>query len=231
MSGVVAVSVTSKPAARAPASSVSGAAMRIRTGRSRRVPHLMLGVVLVAVSAVGFLVFSLQSAGRVPVLGLARDVAAGQVLTSADLRVVHVAAGDGVGLVPAGELDQVVGRPVAVPRPAGALLAPADVGPAGFPPAGKALVAAAVKTGQFPPGLTTGAVVTVLLAPDSASATAGGQTQAFGALVESVTAQPSSADGSVIVTLLMDPGPATTVGAAAAGTVSLVQLAPTSAGS
>jgi hypothetical protein len=191
----------------------------------------MLGLVLVSVSAVGFLVFSLQSAGRVPVLALARDVRAGQVLTAADLRVAHVAAEEDVGLIPAGERDQVVGRPAAVPRPAGALLAPADLGPAAFPPAGKALVATGVKAGRYPPGLTSGAVVTVLVAPDDASAAGGGQVQSFSALVESVTVQPSTADGSVVVALLMDPGPATTVGAAAAGTVSLVQLAPTPAGS
>jgi hypothetical protein len=189
----------------------------------------MLGVVLVAIGAVGFFAFSLHAAGRVPVLAVARDVAAGQVLTAADVRVVAVAAGGGVGLVPAGDLDRVVGRPVAVPRPAGALLSPQDVGAARFPPAGKALAAVLLKPGQYPPGLTTGATVTVLVAPAGSATAGGGQVQAFGGLVESVAPIAAAAGGTVVVTLLMDPDPAKTVASAAAGTVSLVQLAPSTA--
>jgi SAF domain len=203
--------------------------VRVRVGgRPRRVPHLMLGVVLVLVGAVGFTAFSLHSAGRVPALAVARDVAAGQTLTSADVRVVTVSVGDGVGLVPGGDLDRVVGRPVAVPRPAGALLSPADLGPSRFPPAGKALAAVLLKPGQYPPGLTTGATVTVLIttAASAAAGGGGGQVQAFAGLVESLAPQPSAAGGTVVVALLMDPDPAKVVASAAAGTVSLVQLAP-----
>lgn len=230
------VNVTSKPSARStgvPRRLPGGQASPVRVrvgGRPRRLPHLMLGVVLVLVGAVGFAAFSLHAAGRVPVLVLARDVAAGQTLTSADVRVVTVAAGDGVGLVPAAEINGVVGRLIAVPRPAGALLSPADVGATRFPPQGKALAAVLLKPGQYPPGLTTAATVSVLITP-AGSATGGGsgQVQAFAGLVESLTPQPSAAGGTVVVALLMDPDPAKAVASAPAGTVSLIQLAPSTA--
>jgi hypothetical protein len=204
--------------------------LRLAPRSRRRVPHLLAGVVLLIVCAVVFFEASLRASGRVGVLVLARDVTAGQVLTTADLRVAQVAAGPEVGSVPAGDVATVVGARIAVPRPAGAVLTRSDIGQPGFPPAGKAIVAVALKAGQFPPGLTAGANVAALVTAQAGTvgaATATGRTPPvrLGGVVVSVTADASTGSGTVVA-LLMDENAAASLGAAAAGTVTLLQLSP-----
>lgn len=203
--------------------------------RRRRIPHLLVGVLLVVVCALAFFVGSLRASGRVPVLVLARDVDAGQVLTSQDLRVALVAAEAQVGSVPATQATGLVGARMAVPRPAGALLARTDVGPARFPAPGKAVVAVALKAGQFPPDLTPGTSVAALVtSPPGATGTGGvaaGRTPGrvsrattptwVDAVVVSLAADTS---GTTVVALLMDENAATAVGGAQPGTVALLQL-------
>lgn len=218
-------------------------------GRRRKLPHLLLGVLLVvACGAVSYL-GSARASGRVPVLAVARDVAAGQVLTAADVRVVRVAAGTDVATIPAGDAQAVVGAIVAMPRPAGALLSPADVGAPGFPPEGKAVAAVALKAGQFPPDLTAGTKVAALIPPSeqpaaTRSGKAGGSGTSTGAAAGARSAwlpgvvmavgADSSGTGVTVVSLLMDQNAASAVGAAGAasangagnGAVSLVLLPP-----
>jgi hypothetical protein len=209
--------------------------LRLDLGRRvQRVPHLMVGVLLVVGCSLAFFVWSLRADGSIPVLVLARDVAAGQVLTEADVAVVQM-AGNGVAAVPAAELHQVLGQPIAVPRPAGALLAPGDVGRSRFPPAGKAVVAVAVKAGQFPPGLAVGVRVAVLItASAGGSAGAGGSVGAASApprtgLVVAVQPDAAGAAGPSVVSVLVEEAEGMAVGAAPVGAVSLVQLSPAGA--
>lgn len=216
-------------------------------------PHLVLGTVLVLVCALAAVVLSVRAGGRVPVLALARDMPAGEVITSADLRVVQVAPGD-VATVRADQEASVVGQPLTVPRPAGTLLSPDDVGNVTWPPPGRAIAAVALPAGAFPPGLTAGAKVAAVVSPDAAGASRGtaGGTKAGGApeprpswlpgVVVSIL--PDGGDGGdaswgtstggmgedaefatgAVVSLLMDENSAAAIGAAAAGTVKLVQL-------
>lgn len=120
---------------------------------------MVAGVLLVAGCALAVGQVVARAGDRRPVLAVTRAVGVGHVLAASDVQAVQVAAGPQVQTMPVSARDQVVGRAVAVPVPAGSLLSPRDLGPARFPAAGQALVGVAVKPGAFPPGLSTGARV------------------------------------------------------------------------
>lgn len=126
------------------------------------------GVLVVAVCALVFAAGWERAGDRQPVLAVARDVAAGQLLTSADLQIVRVSVAGPVSLIPAAQEASVVDRPTAGPLPAGTLLTPADVGPPA-PAWGQADLGVAVKAGQYPPDLSAGQTVDVLATPAASS--------------------------------------------------------------
>ncbi|HEU5416619.1 MAG TPA: SAF domain-containing protein [Streptosporangiaceae bacterium] len=126
------------------------------------------GVVLVVVCALVFAEGWLQAGHRQPVLALARPVAAGQVITAADLETVRVSAAGPVSLVPASRQAEVVGSTAAVSLPAGSLLAGSDIGTP--PPArGQVRLGIALKPGAYPPDLAAGQDVDVLATPAAAA--------------------------------------------------------------
>jgi hypothetical protein len=61
----------------------------------------VIGVLVVAVCALVFAAGWVQAGNRKPFLAVVHDVAAGQLLTAADLQVVRVSASGPVSLVPA----------------------------------------------------------------------------------------------------------------------------------
>ena len=86
-----------------PAMKRSAAPLKLRIapeGRRRHTPWLIAGVLVVAVCAFGFGQLYLRTTGLRPVLAIADNVAAGQVLQASDLRIVDAAADDGISLMP-----------------------------------------------------------------------------------------------------------------------------------
>ncbi|WP_419995062.1 hypothetical protein [Streptomyces boninensis] len=141
-----------------------------RVPRPRRVPYLLLGVVLVIASVGGGVVAGGQLSDRQTVLALERPVTVGQQLTAGDLRKVSVAQGGGVAAIPADRAAAVAGKPVAYSLPKGALLTEEVLGEPQIPPAGQALAAVGLRDGQFPPRLQPGNQATVVRAPDREAA-------------------------------------------------------------
>src|SRR5256885_9838019 len=113
--------------------------------RRRRRGPILLGALLVLVGAVAFAVTSLRVDPRTPVLALAAPVAAGHVLTDADLTVARIVPDPTVSVVGESARSSVLGRTVTVPLAAHTLLSMDEVGPAAWPPAGQAVVAVALK--------------------------------------------------------------------------------------
>ena len=137
-----------------------------RRGRRRSVPLAAGGVVLVVVCALVFAEGWLQAGNRQPVLALAQPVAAGQVITAADLETVRVSAAGPVSLVAASRQAEVAGSTAAVSMPAGSLLAGSDIGTP--PPVkGQVRLGVALKPGEYPPDLAAGQDVDVLATPAS----------------------------------------------------------------
>ena len=192
-----------------------------RRARRRSVPLAAKNVVLVVVCALVFAEGWLQAGHRQPVLALARPVAAGQVITAADLETVRVSAAGPVSLVPASRQAEVVGSTAAVSLPAGSLLAGGDIGTPS-PVKGQVRLGVALKPGRYPPGLSPGQHVGVLTSPAGhAPARVAGY-----AVVLSVTATPAPGAARQTVAVLDLPRDAVprVAAASAAGRVSLAVI-------
>src|SRR4051812_47033516 len=142
----------------APGRTVSGgplaalpSAPRPAVVRRRRRPALLgLGVAMVAVGALLAVWLASGSNATVPVLAVSRQVPLGQAITAADLTVVRIGPEPALRPIPAGSLDEVVGRRAATDLVPGTLLTRGQVTDATAPAAGFALVGVAVKPTQMP---------------------------------------------------------------------------------
>jgi hypothetical protein len=198
-------------------------------GKRRSVPYAVLGVVLVAACALGFLVTSVSLGARSAVLALSTTVKAGQVITAADLRSVQVATGPGVAVIPASAQSTVLGRTAAVTLTAGSLLTAGELGTSTVPGAGGAVVSVLVKFGAYPADLAPGARVAVATGASASGADGGaaGAVPLSGdpqATVLAVTAS-STADGSAAVELQTDTASAGLIAAIPAGQAQLITIA------
>jgi hypothetical protein len=113
---------TPTPADRAAPSLVTGG------GRQRRWSLALVAVLVTLGSALAFVVLWMNAGDRKPVLAMADDVAAGQIIEQDDLKVVRVSADSGVTLIASSAMDQVVGQPATSNLLAGSLLVPEAVG-------------------------------------------------------------------------------------------------------
>ena len=211
-------------------------AAHARSGRASRVAcpgraggggvRLAAGTLLaVVVGALVLAVGWVRAGTREPVLALARPVAAGQVITRSDLRVVRVSAPGPAALVPAARLAQVAGRAAAASLPAGSLLAPGDIG-GPSPGCGQAWLGVAVRPGRYPPGLSPGQRVAVLVVPASGRGGLPAARLAGRGIVLSVTAARSpGGTGETLVELEVPQAAGPRVAAAsAAGQVTLAAI-------
>ena len=193
---------------------------------------MIVGVLLVLGCALAFVDASLHLGSREEVLVVAQPVAAGQVLTSADLRVTRVSTGSGLDVVLSGDEATVIGRRVSVPLVAGSLLTAGEVGNAPPVGSGSDVVAVGLKAGAYPPDLAPGDQVQVVpVTSSSSSSTTGDSTgdatsgSPVAATVLSVESAPPDSDTPTVFSLQVSTGDADEVAAlAAAGQASLVEV-------
>lgn len=211
---------------------------RLRVGPTpprRSLPWVLLGVLLITGFALASVLAWQHLGQRRAVLAVAHPVAAGQAIQAGDLQVVHLASDGPVQAVPAADEPSVLGRPAAVPLLAGTLLTTVALGPPATLAADQAVVAVALKPGQFPSALAPGTRVLVADTGGSGNAAPAG-TQAAGvpagsALVDSAVVVdltgPGDTGEATVVSLRLPARDATLVAAAsAAERVALVQLPP-----
>lgn len=171
---------------------------RLRTAStSTQVParhrgRIAAGAALLAVSAILAMLVYGSLGDRQAVLAAATEVRPGEVIETADLRVVRVAAESDVATVAASRMGDVVGKRAAVGLAPGSLLAPSSVtdGPPVAP--GSTVIGAVVKPGQYPIGLRPGDTVIVLVAADGGEADGG-----VDAVIVSVSSK-TGAEGTAI---------------------------------
>lgn len=197
-----------------------------RPARPGRRGWLLVGGLLAMVVCAGlFTLVYLGADARVPALAVARPVAAGQTVSAEDLRVVRIVPDAGVELVPAATLPQVVGRRAAVPLAEGTLLSHSQLGPAVWPPPGRAVAAVRLEPGRLPAGVTAGSRVLVApAAPDATVDPAGvpeGTAQPVPATVVQVV-ETADGSGAAVVSLLLDQADAIAVAGAQASSLALV---------
>jgi len=205
--------------------SAAAPAARLTGGprRRRRLPYLLLGVVLVVGCAAAGLVAGARVGSRTSVLVLARPVAVGHVLAPADVREARISA-SGVDTIPAGSKNTVLGKPLAYSLPAGTVLNRAAVGAAQVPPQGQAIAAVGLKAGQFPTGLTAGSRVAVVVAAASSavSTASAGAARSWPATVVAVAAQDT--DQTTVVSLALAEADARALAASPAGQIGIVTV-------
>lgn len=202
-------------------------ASRLRGVRRRSLPHLLLGALLVVVCAGVFLLVSLNSDNREPVLALARTMEVGQVLTAQDLKQVNVAVDPGVSVVDFSQAASVVGKTMSTSLSAGALLTPDAVGGSGFPALGQGLAALSLKAGQFPAEVAPGSHVSVVFVPGQASAAAASPptsdpSMMWPAVVISVTSPPNQQ--ITVISVQLGEAAARQIAAVPAGQLSVVMV-------
>ena len=197
------------------------------SGRHRQLPLVVVGVLLVVGCALAFTDASLHLGSREEVLVVAQPLVAGQVLTTGDLRAVRVSTGDGLDAVLVGEESSVVGRRVAVPLVAEAVLTSSEVGNAPPVGSGSDVVAVGLKAGSYPPDLAPGDRVQVVPVASSSSGSNGTVTSGspVGATVLAVDVASAESDNPTVFSLQVSSADADEVASlAAAGEVSLIEV-------
>ncbi|CAO5256620.1 SAF domain-containing protein [Frankia sp. AgKG'84/4] len=197
--------------------------------------RLAFGLILVLLCAGVLTVMFTRAQHRSAVLAVARPVDAGQTIADADLRVAQVSA-DGLITIPASQRGQVVGRVAAMDLRPGMNLTPDALRGSAVPATGQTVAGVLFKPGQLPGRALHGGdrvelVTTSTSQQPAESADASSSSPATGApttrraQVVTVTSAAGSADGSVVVDLLLDQADGPGVAAdAAAGHLALLLL-------
>lgn len=189
--------------------------------RRRRVPHLLLGLMLIPACGVGGAILATELGDRESVLALARPVAAGQVLVAQDLRQIALAVDSELDVVVASAAATALGQPAAFSLPEGTLVTRSVLGAPQVPEQGKAIAGVALKPGQFPPDLSAGTTVAVLLAPGQG--TPDTAPKSWTAVVLGVSGREN--EQTTVVSLRMSESDGRALSSAPAGQLSLLAIA------
>ena len=195
-------------------------------GKRKSLPYAILGIVVIAVCALGFLMTSVSLGSRSAVLMLSSTVRAGQVIEASDLRSVQVSTGTGVSVIPTDESGSVIGKTAAITVDAGSLLTRSELGVSTVPGTGQAVLTVLVHFGSYPVDLAAGAQVAVATGFASGSSSTGAAQPLASdpqATVISVTPSTTS-DGSVAVEMTTDANSASQIAAIPAGQAQLITV-------
>ncbi|MFV2196727.1 SAF domain-containing protein [Nocardiopsis sp. LOL_012] len=198
--------------------------VRLLGGGPKRWRWVVLGLALATTGALAG-VTAVQGTDQAQgVLIADGNLPVGHVVTAQDLVVARIAVPEGVSVVAEAQLEEVLGRTLAVPVADGSLLPGTAIGPAEYPEADKAVIGAALEPGDFPASLRPGAEVSVVVIAEGPEETQRG-VEAYPATIQSV--EPAASDGSVVVELVvssLDAAEVTT--AAATENIALAQVKP-----
>lgn len=203
--------------AAAPPTSVSSASAR------RSYPLVGAGLLAALLGALLFATMSAGSDHRQSVLVVRRPVAAGAVVSAADLATVKMTPAKGVAFIAAADEGKVVGRPAAMALVPGSLLVAAELGsPTGLGDS-EAAVGLLLEPGHYPPGLLAGDHVAVVSAPTGPVPASSDSIRLGIGVVEDIT--PAPANGGVLSRVRLDAGVSDRIAAeAAARRVALVAI-------
>ena len=143
----------SKPPDRPAIRDTPGTAARV-SARNRS--RILVGCLVALGSAFAMAVLYSDAGERRPVLALAQPVAAGQAIEADDLREVMLATDGDVSTLPAGQLDNVIGRTASVPLAAGSLLTEEQLGESPLFDPSDAVFGAVLTEGRYPVELRAG---------------------------------------------------------------------------
>ncbi len=199
-----------------------------RLPRRRRPGMIALAIALVGAGILASVALYTATNHRVPVLVATADVPAGAVITTGDIGTASMAAGPGIGTIPAGQRGQVIGQVAGSALHPGMLLIPSELASSGPPGPGQVLVPLPMRPSVLPAsGLASGDQVLIVATP-------GSQGQAGSASSPPVLTAPVpgtveavspgiDADGLVVIDVLVAAGKGPAVAEqASTGQVSLI---------
>jgi hypothetical protein len=230
--GAGAVATRERPSARTRQSPPVGASPSGLV-RRRRWGVALAGLGAVVVGGWGFASLWLAAGDREEVVALGSDVQAYETIERGDLRTVRVAAGDGVDVVPVGDVHDVVGRVAASDLHEGSLLVEADLFAEGekLVDTDEAVVGVRVGVGAAPVELARGRGVLAVIRPTATGRGADGaageprSVEGWVLDVKDVDAGAGQATGSMSVSVVVPRDEATVVADASAdGRLSLAAL-------
>jgi hypothetical protein len=177
--------------------------------RTRRRPLLVgLGVALTALGGLGAAWLASTGTGTITVVGVAREIRAGQVIHWQDLVSVQIAAGSSLSSLPLQRAEEVVGKRSLVRVLPGSLLNPSAVADKLVPGAGQALVGLSLGPGQHPAvPMDSGDSLEIIYAAagqDQPSAMGGEQPASVPAVLVSSHDDPDTGKTSVDVSVPVD---------------------------
>lgn len=196
----------------------------VRRRAPRRTGQWAASILFIALVVAGLVWLFDSQSERVEVLVVGAPVAAGQIVERDDLRSAQVAGVADAVLV--SDQASVVGRRAATGLVEGQVLTESALTSRPVPAAGERLVALNLSSGRVPGGLGGGDLVDVLAAPVDGAQVNRQELQAPQLLAEAARVQSvgSSAEGGVVVTVLVRAGEAESVAAfSSASRVTVVQ--------
>ncbi|MER7959195.1 SAF domain-containing protein [Streptomyces sp. NPDC096030] len=176
--------------------------------RERRWSVAALCVVLAVLAGLGAAAAVTSASDRTKVLAIARDVPAGQALTTADLTVAEVSADAALIPVPASQKGAMVGKRPAVDLRKGGLLTTSQLSAGTGLGDDKQQVGVQVKRGQAPAGtLAPGDRVLAVTTPAQGEQQSAKDAEAPPSTIQAVvvTVSRPDASGSVVVNLAVAP--------------------------
>jgi hypothetical protein len=197
--------------------------VRISPPRPRvRIPELGVGLVVIIVFALGAAILHLNSTEQSPALAVGVDVARGDVIAAADVRVVHLSSDDAIAHLDDTQMASVVGRVATVDLSAGSLLSSGVLSDPLMVEAGDAVAGLALEPGQYPArGLAAGDRVNVIRSSDTA---VDGSVIARDAVVFDV--EDLSADRRLVSIVTTEDDAEAIATVAGTGTLRLVMVTP-----
>jgi hypothetical protein len=189
----------------------SGPSQLVRLPRRRRPMMFVAAALLVGLGILLSVAMYQRVDRQVEVLVVGRDVAAGSVVTGADLGTASIAA-SGISDIPARQRSEVIGLIAGSALHPGMLLAASDLVTSMPPAAGQVLVAVSLRpSALLASGLVPGDHVTLVATPGVIGANSSGGTQNLSltapvaGVVQAVDVTPNQ-DGDVVVDLLVPVG-------------------------
>ena len=200
------------------------------TARLRRIDlRVVIGLALLLAGVLGTVAVVQRAGQRVPVLVVAREVPAGQVVGDQDVRVAELGLAPGVASLGVGDRGRVVGRVARMPLAAGQVLPPAamvdDGGPALGP--GRVAMSVAVAPEHAAAGLLrAGDRVAVVASgtPDQPDVRAGVVLSSVPVLSVMTPSTDGGGEGRLLVSVAVTLGEAPLLARAANATIDLVLL-------
>ena len=154
--------------ARAIQDRVYSSEQKVATRRRWRIPELAIGVVLMCGGALGAILLSRSGDSMVVVVGSARNLERGSLITAQDLIALEVPSSFAASFVSGENAKSLIGQTMLINLNASSPITTAMLSPTiGLLP-GEALTSSAVYVGNFPVDLAVGDIVRVVTVPDLA---------------------------------------------------------------